>query len=317
MSAGRSRETLKRKLLALLLGLVAVFSLTIELGHRIPSSGIPDWNELFAAVGFKGVSTLPGEALQAHYIDVGNADCALVRQGDANLLIDAGERGDGEKIVSYLREQGVEKLDLVIATHPHADHIGGMATVIRAFPVETFVMAFMPDAATPTSAVYLSMLEALDDRGVSPEEATVGARRMLGEATVELLGPVEESDEPNNMSVVTRVSFGGKRFLFMGDAESAAEEALLSRWPLLTADVLKVGHHGSKTATSEALLTQISPSLAVIPCGAGNSYGHPDAAVLERLIAAEVKVLRNDLCGTVVISVCDGELSVQTEKEVA
>ena len=307
----------KKRVYLILLAVLLVFSLVIEIGSRIPGSGIPDWDTLFAGSGFRGASTTPGGQLEVHFIDVGNADCMLVRQGSSAILIDAGEKGDADTILNYLHQQGVERLNLVIATHPHADHIGSMARVIQAFPIDTFLLAYMPKSATPTSAVYLSMLQALDEKQVSVRQAQPGDTLELGEARVEILAPLEQTSDPNNMSVVTRVTFGQRRFLFMGDAETPVEQALLERGTELKADVLKAGHHGSKTATSAAFLRQAAPTYAVLTCGEGNSYGHPHKETLQLLEKFKVRIYRSDIHGHIVFITDGKELSVTTQKEAA
>ena len=317
MSGRRTgRLSAKKRLYLIGMAVILVFALVIEIGSRIPGSGIPDWDTLFADSGFQGASTTPGGQLEVHFIDVGNADCILVRQGAASMLIDAGEKGDADTILEYLQRQGVERLNIVIATHPHADHIGSMARVIRALPIDTFLMAYMPQSATPTSAVYLSMLQALDEKQVSVRQAQPGDTLSLGEAQVQILAPLEQSNDPNNMSVVSRVVYGERRFLFMGDAETPVEQQLLERGTELSADVLKAGHHGSRTATSEAFLKRVAPTYAVLTCGKGNSYGHPHKETLQLLEKYTVTTLRSDVEGDIVF-VTDGHTAVQLQKEAA
>ena len=211
----------KKKITTAVAAAVLIFCLVIELGQLVPSLGIPGWDELFTNADLASTSVIPEGELQVYFIDVGNADSILIRQGEVNALIDAGERGDGDDILSYLSAQGVKKLDLVIATHPHADHIGGMAEVINAISIDKFVMSFMPEDETPTTATYLNMLTALDEKSIPVEEAKPGARYPLGTAQLTVLAPLFESNEANNVSVVTRLTFGERSFLFMGDAETA------------------------------------------------------------------------------------------------
>ena len=258
--------------------------------------------------------TVEGE-LEVHFLDVGNADCTLVRQGEHTLLIDAGERGDSEEILEYLSQNGVSKLDLVVATHAHADHIGSMAKVINALPVGRFVMAFMPESETPTTATYLDMLEALDEKAVPIDEAVPGAVYEVGAARLQVLAPIEESKETNDMSVVTRLTFGEKAFLFTGDAGTAVEEDILASGYPLQADVLKVAHHGSTTGNSKAFLEAVNPAYCLIPCGEDNSYGHPHREVLLLLDKLETQVYRSDVHGHVVFTSDGKTLTVETEEE--
>lgn len=308
------KKKTRKKLYAAVVAAVVIFCLVIELGHLVPSLGIPGWDELFANANLSSSPVTPEGELQVMFIDVGNADSILIRQGEVSALIDAGERGDGDDVLAYLNAQGVKKLDLVIATHPHADHIGGMADVINGIPVDKFVMSFMPDDETPTTATYLNMLTALDEKSVPVEEASPGTVYPLGTAQLTVLGPLSETDEANNISVVTRLTFGERSFLFMGDAEKDVEKELLQSGRTLSADVLKVGHHGSNTSSSQAFLSVVDPDIAIVPCGKGNSYDHPHAEVLSRLEKLGATIYRADVHGHISI-VTDGKnLDVSTQK---
>lgn len=308
-----SKKT-RKKIIAAVAAAILIFCLVIELGQLIPGLGIPSWDELFANADLSSTSVIPDGELQVYFIDVGNADSILIRQGEVNVLIDAGERGDGDDVLAYLNNQGVKKLDLVIATHPHADHIGGMADVIDGIPVDKFVMSFMPEDETPTTATYLDMLEALDNHNVPVEEAKPGTVYSLGTAQLTVLAPLSESDEANNISVVTRLTFGKRSFLFMGDAETKVDKELLASGRPLTADVIKLGHHGSNTSSSQALLTKVDPDFAVIPCGKGNSYNHPHSEVLSRLEKMGVTIYRADMHGHIAFATDGENLTISTQK---
>ena len=308
-----SKKT-KKKIIAAVSAAVLIFCLVIELGHLVPSLGIPGWDELFANANLSSSPVTPEGELHVYFIDVGNADSILIRQGEVNALIDAGERGDGDDVLAYLNNQGVKKLDLVIATHPHADHIGGMADVIDGITIDKFVMSFMPEDETPTTATYLNMLEALDNKSVPVEEAKPGTVYTLGTAQLTVLAPLSESDEANNISVVTRLTFGERSFLFMGDAETEVEKELLTAGRPLSADVIKLGHHGSNTSSSQAFLSKGDPDYAIVPCGNGNSYGHPHDEVLTRLDKMDVDIYRADVHGHIAIATDGKDLTISTQK---
>ena len=281
----------------------------------IPGIPFNGWNDVLSAFGMSPEYMTPEGELQVHFIDLGNADCILVQQGEHNLLIDAGDVGDEKEIIDYLNRRGVKRLDLVIATHPHADHIGEMAAVLEHFPVDCFVMAFMPEGKEPTTNVYRKMLEQLDRKNIPLDEAEPGKVYTIGTAQLQILAPFVEDSDPNAMSVVTRLTFGDRAFLFTGDAESEVERQILTKGYNVKADVLKAGHHGSRTSTSDPFLRAVAPQYVVITCGTDNSYGHPHDETIRRLNEANVDYYRADICGDVVITT-DGEtLSVKTEKE--
>jgi competence protein ComEC len=245
--------------------------------------------------------------LQVHYIDVGQADCILIRvpteNGMKDMLIDAGT-SDGYKqqvILDYLDNCDVKTLDYMIVTHPHADHNAAALKVLKTYDVKNLIL---PECET-TQKTWLNMLEWLDEEGKGYKTSKVGNTYQIGDASFEILGPVDTSNvkDPNDYSVVIRLDYGENSFLFTGDAEEFSEKAMLeaNSASKFQCDVLKVGHHGSESSTSQAFLEAASPSIAIIPCGAGNEYGHPDQVVLDRLKKANVSVLRTDLEGTIII----------------
>ena len=284
--------------LALLI--VAFFAWSLE------TYGIPGQNAVPAGTS----SSLGGEGtLRVWYADIGQADCQLIQtpQGK-NILIDAGEAATGEELVQWLKAREVQELEAVIATHPHADHIGGMAEVIKAFPVGTFYMPRTADTQTPTTRVYEAMLEALSEKGIKISAVKGGMTLYEEEGlTLKSLAPLSDTyDDLNNYSIVSRLCYKNRSFLFTGDAETQVEKEILSSGADVRADVLKCGHHGSETSTSAKFLKAVSPSAAVISCGAGNDYGHPDSAIIKRLEKSKVSVYRTDTQGTILAS-CDGD----------
>lgn len=277
---------------------------------------LPQWRAPSAAPETSApASAEPDSAgLTVHVIDVGQGDATLIRQGDAAMLIDAGVTDQGDTVVAYLRSQGVQRLQLVIATHAHADHIGGMTWVLKAFPVDTFVMKTLPEGVTPTTTTYERMLNTLLKKNIPVREAAAGDTYRLGDADVRILGPVRDFEKVNDQSVVCMVTYGQRRFLFTGDAEYAAETALLKSGQDLAADVLKAGHHGSSDASSWPFLEAVRPSVGLISCGRDNDYGHPHQELLKRFSRRSMEVYRTDQQGTVVVHTDGRSLSVTTEK---
>ena len=195
-----------------------------------------------------------------------------------------------------------------------AYHIGGMDVVVENMEIGTFLMSFMPEGATPTTKTYLDMLEALDSKGVAVTEAEPGQTYALGDARLDILGPVEPSEDTNNNSVVCKVTFGSQRFLFMGDAEKEEEDSLLASGADLRAEFIKLGHHGSNSSSQKEFLEAVSPTYAAITCGTGNSYGHPHTETLQTLEELQITYARSDLNGTVKLSSDGSSIAVATER---
>ena len=242
-----------------------------------------------------------------HYIDVGQGDCALIECGGEFVLIDAGENGNEEDVFAYLDTIGVEKLKYVIATHPHSDHMGGLAEVITEYEVESVIMPKLTRDQTPTTKTYKDFLEAVSASGAKGIYSKVGETYTVGDAEFTILGPTsDETDNLNDMSVVVKLVHGENSFLFTGDAEYDEEHDILDTSADLDCDVYKVGHHGSGTSSSYDLLNAVTPEICIISCGADNSYGHPHENAVERLENFTDEIYRTDLCGDIVVT-SDGE----------
>ena len=239
------------------------------------------------------------ENLAVTFLNVGQGDSSFVEfPGGKCMLIDASVKSQGEKICNYIARKGYEKIDYLVATHPHSDHIGGMADVLNAFEIGT---VYLPDAESTTD-MYMDFLKALKRQGTVVIKAKSGAEFSESGVKVEFLSPLrEEYEDLNNYSAVVKITFGKKAFLFTGDAEELVETDLLESGTDLKAEVLKVGHHGSSSSTSEAFLNAVSPEYAIISCGKDNDYGHPHKEVLKRLEKMGTKVYRTDVNGDVIM----------------
>ena len=244
---------------------------------------------------------LSGDTLTVHFVDVGQADCALLECGGEYLLIDGGNVADSQLVVSYLQEQGVEQLKAMVCSHAHEDHVGGLAGVLAVYPTE----AVYAPTRTYSSRCFDDFLHYVDQQDLTVQIPSPGDTLELGTATATVLGPVADYPETNNTSLVLRVDFGTTRFLFTGDMETKAETDLLESGADVKADVLKVGHHGSSTSTGYRFLRAVDPAAAVISVGAGNDYGHPHEEVMSRLHDAGIPIYRTDEMGTVT-AVSDG-----------
>ncbi len=240
--------------------------------------------------------------LTVTFVDVGQADCVVVQQGDQALLVDAGNNGDREVVLETLARLGVTRLVAAVGTHVHEDHIGSLDAVLATLPVGTF---YFP-RQTSTTKTFRDLVTVVRDRGLKLTVPHPGEGFDLGLARVQFLSPARaDYEEANDFSVVLRVTFGSTAFLFTGDASLEAEAEMVASGLPLAADVLKVGHHGSATASSAAFLRAVKPRWAVISVGNDNHYGHPTAAALGRLAATGAKVLRTDAAGTIT-AVSDG-----------
>lgn len=249
------------------------------------------------------------ERLEVTFIDVGQADSILLENEGHYMLIDAGNNEDGPKLVNYLKNQNVSNFDYVIGTHPHEDHIGGLDNIIKNFNIETF---YMPDVIT-TTKTFEDVLDALGEKNMSLSIPKTNATFKLGDATVKVLyvGTEEESDL-NNTSIVLKVTYQNISFLLTGDASTKVEEQLNKSD--LQSTVLKVGHHGSSTATNEEFLNTVNPQYAVISVGVDNQYEHPHTTVLNTLASHNITTYRTDQDGTIKIITDGTNIEVNTSK---
>lgn len=282
-----------KKFLSLLVTILLLFSLS---ACSISTSG--------SGTQQGGTTTPPSEQaepsggiLKIHYIDVGQGDSILLQQGGHNMLIDTGTNDSTDSLISYLSKQNIGKIDYLVLTHPHEDHIGGADKVIEKFNVGTIIMPKI----TQTTKTYKDVVAAMNTKKLKAEAPVPGSAFKLGDANCEILGPINSNKEDlNTYSIVMKVTFGSNSFMFTGDAQTSNEKDMIKKGYNLKADVLKVGHHGSRTSSSEAFLEAVNPKYAVISCGKGNDYGHPHKEIMDRLQKLGIKVYRTDESGTII-----------------
>ena len=264
---------------------------------------IPAWLALAVAVFavvlslaaelLRPAPTMPEGELAVHFIDVGQGDAALLVTSQGTVMIDAGPRSAKDATLRYVREH-TERIDLMILTHPHEDHIGGAADILRDIPTEKVLM---PDI-TSDSETFEGLLDAIEDSGAQTALAAAGDVYELGDMRVTVLAPLgTDYENMNDYSIVCRVDYGERSVMFTGDAEKCSEEEILDAYDAsaLRCDVLKAGHHGSSTSSSEEFLEALEPRIAVISAGRDNSYGHPHAETLQALgHAGTEKIYRTD-----------------------
>ena len=301
---------------------LSVLLILLALCGCIPETGTPASTPTPAPTSASASPSTPapasaqpvsGDGLTVHFIDVGQADCALLECAGQTMLIDGGNAEDSSLVVSYLKGQSVEYLDYVVCTHAHEDHVGGLSGPLNTCTVgQVFAPVTQYD-----SKVFSNFVKYTEQQGLEITVPQADSTFPLGGAQVTVLGPRREYEDTNNTSIVLRVDYGETSFLFTGDMESAAEQDLLADGCDLDATVLKVGHHGSSTSSSYVFLREVMPTYAVISVGRDNSYGHPHEEVMSRLYDAQVTVYRTDEQGTVV-AFSDGEtVTFTTEKNAA
>ena len=250
-------------------------------------------------------STISGDdatGMEVHFIDVGQGDATLIKADGHYMLIDAGENDKGTAVQLYLKKQGVERLDYLVLTHTDSDHIGGADVIISKFDIgQIFMSDFKKDNKT-----YRELMESMQYKHMTYTTPEVGAEFALGNATFTIIAPNGDYDDPNNSSIALILDYGENSFLFSGDCEEEAEQDILANGINLDVDVYQVGHHGSRSSSSEDFLDAMSPECAVISCAEKNSYGHPHARTLNNLRARKIKVFRTDEQGSI-IAFSDGK----------
>lgn len=272
---------------------------TINLLEKLVAEGV-----ILKSVADK-ITEIDDLDLEVHFIDVGQADSILIKKGNESMLIDAGNNWDGEIVVDYIKQQDIKSLKYVIGTHPHADHIGGLDDVIDYFEIGKIIM---PNAIA-TTKTFEDVVDSISRKGLTITEPKVGQQYDLNGAKIIILAPNEEKySNLNNYSVVVKIVNGANTFLFAGDAEEISEKEILDKnKEILKSDILKLGHHGSITSTTQDFLDAVNPKYAVITVGKENRYGHPDQEILDRLKNKGIKVYRTDLNGTIIV-ISDGNI---------
>ena len=279
-------------------------------------------------------TTLPnptsGRLIKVHMIDCGQADSILIQTEDGNMLIDAGDTSGQTKVTNYLKNMGVTELEWLVLTHPHADHIGAASAILSQIDVKRVML---PDAAYDSYIysrllstlltvdaeihiveVYEGLVTGLDD--VTAKIYYAGESFSMGELNFKILSPITGDGNINNYSITLRMVYGNNSFLFTGDMEGVAENKLLNKFSKeeIQSDVLKVGHHGSYTSTTDRFLDAVNPKYALISCGKNNDYGHPHTSTINHLTNRNINTYRTDLDGTIIVYSNGQDINVMTTK---
>jgi DNA internalization-related competence protein ComEC/Rec2 len=257
---------------------------------------------LFALATATAAAPLLPDEIRIHYIDVGQGDAILIQSARNAALIDGGDTPAQAALFNYLKSAGIDTLNYVIATHPHTDHIGGLSMVIRQFEVKSVVMM----DTVYSSKIFKNLFATIKKKNLKITIPNVGDTLAAGIIQFIVIAPTQKFRNLNDMSAVVRMEHGETSFLFTGDAEKASEREMLKSQQPLRSDVLKAGHHGSRTSTTAAFLDAVTPKAAVISCGKGNSYKHPHPKTLDKLKRRNINLFRTDETGTVIITT-DGQ----------
>ncbi|MBR6949815.1 MAG: MBL fold metallo-hydrolase [Bacilli bacterium] len=285
----RTQDKLKKLLIGIIL-IFGVFIYTTYLEEPI-NKYLNKFNEMIEPT----ISSRKVDGnLVIYFVDVGQADCILISNNDHYMLIDAGNNEDGPKLVNYFKGMGISKFDYVIGTHAHEDHIGGLDDIINNFDIKTF---YMPDVSQ-TTYTFESVLDALERKNIYFETPKEDNSYKFGNSSFTVLSVGTDSTDLNNTSIVLKLTYGNNSFLFTGDATSSVERKILDKD--ISADVLKVGHHGSQYSSSANFLKTVYPKYAVIQVGKNNEYGHPKSITLNKLKKINAKIYRTDKDGTII-----------------
>lgn len=298
MANGKSDHKLVKTLAIIILVVIASF-FRIDVTDVIPEETINSTTD--------GATTVEGELI-VHMIDCGQADSFLLVQGEKTCLVDCGTRGTGKDVVKYLKELGVTKLDYIIGTHPHDDHMGGMYDVLCNFETGTIILPKVKSGQVTTNW-YLKLMNKIKSDKCQVEFAEVGDVYNIEDAKMQIIAAQRDCNNLNNYSIVTKVSFGEIDMIMTGDAETEVEEEILKSRVNIDAEILKVGHHGSDTSSSEEFLDAINPDYSLISCEVGNQHEHPIKSTMDKLKERNIEVYRTDESGSVVITITSNDIN--------
>ena len=296
----------QKRLLYKLLSIVIFFAVVIFGGYQITTN--PDMLDDIKSNNYNGneventqsdnlINLDTSENIKIHYIDVGQGDSILIQCGEHNMLIDAGTNSSEEDLISYLDNLNIQKFDYIVGTHTHEDHIGGMDKIVKKYDFDSILFP-KTTSNTKTFENFVTEVKNKNKKLTAPDTTKTYT---LGDATFEILSPhKDEYEDQNNYSIVIKLKYKDTSFLFTGDAEKLVEEDILDTNKDISADVIKIGHHGSSTSTSEEFLKKVDPKYAVISLGKDNSYGHPHKETIELLENYNIKTYRTDELGTII-----------------
>lgn len=305
-------KNINKKILTILSVGIIFFSSLLMLG--LQAFGIPAWKNVFTACGVTEFSRHADDyPMSVHVLDVGKADSIFITCEGKNILIDAGETSIYKVVNEYLKKLDVKTLDLLVLTHQHSDHVGSMSKIVDELNIKSFMMPKIKDEIIPTFKSYEKLLVSLDKKNIRVDKPIPGKSYNIGEMKIDVFAPVKQYDNMNSNSIVFKVTYKNRSFLFTGDAGKESERDMITSGFDLKADVLKIGHHGSKTSTSQSFLNNVRPMYAVISVGEDRNK-LPKKEIINRLKENNIKIYRTDLDGTVTFATNGDDIKIFCEK---
>ncbi len=300
------RKSKAKKSIKIITAVVLIAAAAVALWFILGGKTAFDGLENTVGISDTPVSEVSG--LSITYFDVGQGDCALAVCGGKTMLIDAGEAVYSEKIIRALDSMGIKKLDYAVCSHFHSDHIGSMPAVIDEFAPSAVIMPALSPEYVPDTYIYGQLLESIGEYDAEIITPVPGDEFKLGAATFTVLGPLNElTENQNDISLVIKLTYGERSFLFTGDAEKDEEKDIIASGADLKADVLKVGHHGSSNSSSLEFLAEVRPAYCIISVGKDNDYGHPHERTIKNIMRFTDKIYRTDICSDITL-MSDGKV---------
>ncbi len=272
------------------------------------------FDRMFCATGLNNKSQVKSE-FSVHFIDVGQGDCSLIKCGDINILIDTGDLVYSRKVIKYLKSQNVDKINYMIISHPHSDHVGGLEKISQDIDIDTIYMLNINKDKVPNDVDYYNINKIISQNKFNIINPVTEQKLKVNNAELTFYVPTYNSENLNNSSIVTMVSYKDAKFLFTGDIEKASEKELLKNKYDLKADVLKVAHHGSNSSSTDEFLKAVNPQFCIISCGNDNSFTHPSDNVIKRLSVYTSNIFRTDLLFDIVFESDNSGMKYKFGKE--
>ncbi len=302
---------IKNKWVRYVLCILIVFSFVFSLFDLL---GITSWNKLFSSLNVINTVQEQDSNFAIYCLDVGQSDCTIIKCDEKVMMIDTGTSNQLFRIITAFFALDIDKIDYMVITHQHDDHMSGAIELIEHYNVVNILMPKLSDINSVDSKMYSNLIKSIADNDVNPIAVSSGASFDFGSSFFEILAPMTQDKELNNMSVVLKITYGNTSFLFQGDSEQSVEKQILNSDYDISADVIKLGHHGSKTSSFGPYLDAVNPKYAIISCNSDNNYGHPNLKVIDTLYEKNITPYITSLKGNIIITSDGKEVVISTSK---